>query len=50
MKIPHENFLRTPLSEAHKYDKCVRVGYIFSYEASQIQNITANSLDLLPLT
>ena len=53
-KPPHENFLRTPLSEAHK---CARVGYIFYYEASQIQNINQMSgealsivSDLLPLT
>jgi len=52
-----ENFLRTPLSEAHKCDKCARVGDIFYYEASQIQNINRMSgevlsivSDLLPLT
>jgi len=44
---PHENFLRTPLSEAHKCDKCVRVGYIFYYEASQIRNINRMSGEAL---
>ena len=39
-KKKYEIFLRTPLSEAHKCDKCVRVGYIFYYEASQIQTIS----------
>jgi len=43
MSSPHEKFQRTPLSEAHKCDKCVRVGYIFYYEASQIQNINRMS-------
>ena len=46
---PHENFLRTPLSEAHKCDKCVRVGYIFYYEASQIQNINRMSGEVLSI-
>jgi len=57
MENPYENILGTPLSEAHKCDKCERVGYIFYYEASQIQNINRMSSealsvvsDLLPLT
>jgi len=53
----YENFLHSPLSEAHRCDKCTRVGYIIYYEASQIQNINRMSgeelstvSDLLPLT
>ena len=59
MKNPWWKFsaYATVRSTCHKCDKCVRVGYIFYYEASQIQNINRMSgealstvSDLLPLT